>query len=75
MKKSCVGSITTTIKATSGESWRIRKGDYIVAKSLEIVDARKQKADCTILVTPSLQDAKAIQTQLVKLTGASLPQK
>ena len=75
MKKSCVGSITTTIKATTGESWRIRKGDYVVAKSLEIIDARKQKADCTILVTPSLQDAKAIQLQLVKLTGATLPQK
>lgn len=75
MKTSCVGSITTTIKATNGESWRIRKGDYVVAKSLEIVDARNKKADCTILVTPSLQDAKAIQTQLVKLTGASLLQK
>ena len=75
MKLSCVGSITTTIKATTSESWRIRKGDYVVAKSLEIVDARNKKADCTIVVTASLQDAKAMQTQLVKLTGATLLQK
>ena len=75
VRESCVGTITQATKATTHQTWRIAKGEYIVAKEFTVEDVRKSTGTIKLMVTDKEERAKALQVELIKKTAITLPER